>query len=654
MYITVATTLFVIGAYVYLHDRSKLVNQIFFLFTVSATLWASGFAFFVFTGDFYFNRVILVGGGSVVMAIYMFSYVFPNRETLSTKFVYSLVPAIAIFVLLIPERGIVTSATIQGSGELEVITGTLFPLYLLLLLYYLGRSFINFYKKYRKAYGKTRLQMRYFFFGLSFFFGFSFLFNVILPGIGISQLNPLGPAALVVLVFTTAYAIIRHQLMDIRVVIQLGLVYSVLLAIIVGTYLLFINLFGYALHITADIAILLAAGLTTILGIFTVPIIDQYLRKITDRFFFKDKYDFGEAIYELGNILDKNIYLEPIIKESSEKLRSILRAKDVDISLTPSTTSKPYINDLQTTLIEPIVHEESVRGYITVTEKRSGDPFSKEDRILVKTFSQQASVAIEKAQLFKEVEGYSEELEEKVKERTAQIKKLQEDQENMMVDISHGLQDPLTVAKMEVEKIRNKSDDIKEFIAFERSIEDISSFIYRLLHLTRLERGAVDVLELQEVNLSKLLEELVEYFDVLVELHDITILSFIEPNICVYGDEKSLEEMITNIVSNAIKYNIREIDDKKIYISLTENAGLATLTIEDTGIGIQKQDIPFIFNRFHRTKQNHPKKVKSTGLGLAITKQIVELHKGMISVKSDTDKGTIFTITIPCHMGRVR
>ena len=102
----------------------------------------------------------------------------------------------------------------------------------------------------------------------------------------------------------------------------------------------------------------------------------------------------------------------------------------------------------------------------------------------------------------------------------------------------------------------------------------------------------------------------------------------------VYGDPDGLEEVLTNLVTNAIKYSPT---DSSVTVSATT----------DTGFGIPEEDLAEIFNRFYRVKDKNTREIHGTGLGLAIVKSIVDAHQGSIRVESKLDHGTTFLVTLP-------
>ncbi len=212
---------------------------------------------------------------------------------------------------------------------------------------------------------------------------------------------------------------------------------------------------------------------------------------------------------------------------------------------------------------------------------------------------------------------------------------------NFMNDVSHSLQTPLTVIKGELDFLKMRSKPIKELAKFEKSVDEISRLIYNLLKLAKVEMQDQDAKK-ELLNLSVLIEDIIEYLDVLCKTNNIKIEKHIQPEIFVLGNKEALETLITNLTSNAIKY----IANKKVITITLKKTDYAELVIKDTGIGIEKENLKYIFNRFYRAGSVRSG-VSGTGLGLAISKKIAENHGGDISVESTPKKGTTFTVRFP-------
>lgn len=629
-------------------------------------------------------------------AKYFFVEIFPeNTVKISYRHRITLI-LVGILSVITFYDGALFSSFVVISGYSAIVTNGAFSNIFALIISYLliYPLFVLNHKRKFELNQTTRIQIGYLFagFGVSFIIGL--LTNEILPVyFNIYALNATGPIFSLVLIAFTLYIITRYRFLDIRIIIQRGIIYTTLLIITVGCYLLFVSLLGYLFQKTTSATILFSAGITMLFGIWGTPFIERYFRKHTDRFFFRDTYNFAEATRELVQIGNTNINLEKIVHESRSALARILKSEHVTFifvsdaanahhekmkSLSKlyaethhgvhqaalvfqhSTYSQPphkkqspmqenpEVRELgrvcQAELGFLVALENKLIGLLFVGKKQSGKPYQKMDLDLLENFSSQIAVAAEKALLYKQVAEYSLQLEERVSERTREIEKLRETEKQMMLDISHGLQTPLTILTGELEKLKRAAPDSSEFGSLEQSIDVASKFVYDLLRLARLER--IKETQRETFNLSHLMEELVEYIEIVAHQRSISINAKIMDGCMMLGDAKELQEAFTNIMSNAIKYTKSDPTHKAlIEISLTYNDSSASICITDNGEGIPEKDIPHLFERFYRSQHNQSK--KGTGLGLAITKSIIERHGGNITVTSMIGKGTSFFITLP-------
>lgn len=215
----------------------------------------------------------------------------------------------------------------------------------------------------------------------------------------------------------------------------------------------------------------------------------------------------------------------------------------------------------------------------------------------------------------------------------------------MMLDIAHKLQNPLTIIKSEIQLLLKGVPQKTELLFFEKTIDDVSAFIYDLLRLAKIEM-APHFLHREPQNLSNELLGLVEYFDIVAKQRNIKLQHSIESDIILNYHKESLIELVTNLVSNAVKYigKAETNQTKTISISLVKQADSVILSVSDNGIGIPAKDLPHIFERFYRTNSQEHTAIGGTGLGLAICKKIVEIHNGTIEVASENLNGSTFTV----------
>lgn len=229
------------------------------------------------------------------------------------------------------------------------------------------------------------------------------------------------------------------------------------------------------------------------------------------------------------------------------------------------------------------------------------------------------------------------------------IKKLSEMKSELIINVSHELKTPLTSLKGSIETLKEKATKYQmPFIKImERNINRMIKIVEDLLLSALLEHQVQvdEQLEIRQINLTSLLRELRGLFkDKLKEKKLKLKINIAREARIIYGDLFLIEEMFMNLIDNAIKYNV---ENGQIVVEITQENNTITIVVEDTGIGIPKEHLLRIFERFYVVDKARSRTLGGTGLGLAIVKQIVLRHQGEISVTSEVGKGTRFVIKLP-------
>lgn len=226
------------------------------------------------------------------------------------------------------------------------------------------------------------------------------------------------------------------------------------------------------------------------------------------------------------------------------------------------------------------------------------------------------------------------------------IEEAHEAQSRFTSDASHELRTPLATMQTEIEVIlRDKNtskQELKELLISNlEEVEKLKALSEALLRLAQLDNGA---LAMQTLSLEEVIEKAKQRLASEARKKRITIVANLKP-ILITGNETTLIELLTILLSNALKYSY---ENGIVEISLQRKNTLAVLKIKDHGSGIAKKDLPYIFDRFYRGDVSRTKNTTyGYGLGLALADQIVDLHNGDIVARSSKKTGTIFTISLP-------
>ena len=209
-------------------------------------------------------------------------------------------------------------------------------------------------------------------------------------------------------------------------------------------------------------------------------------------------------------------------------------------------------------------------------------------------------------------------------------------------DISHQLKTPLTSISVMLDNITDNPDmDSKtrnEFIKdIRREIINVNFLVNSLLKLSKLDANSVHFIN-KDVSIDEIITEAIKNVSVLCDLKNVNIFVNGDKKININCDLKWQVEAITNILKNCVEHSN---DNSKIEIFYEENNVYSKIEIKDYGVGIDKEDLPHIFERFYKGKNSSN---ESVGIGLALAKSIIESNNGYIDVESEVGKGSLFTI----------
>lgn len=250
--------------------------------------------------------------------------------------------------------------------------------------------------------------------------------------------------------------------------------------------------------------------------------------------------------------------------------------------------------------------------------------------------------------------------EEIIEEKTAELTKANKELSKLdtlktefYTNITHELRTPLTLIKSQVEAVENchfgrtikHTSDV--FASIKRNAIVLNRLIDNLLDFSKIESGKTSAL-FEKTKVAEFLSFIISNFESAAEYKNITH-EFINKtqNLFAYFDQGLIEKVVNNLLSNAIKFTS---SGGHIALCLDENKDDVLISVEDTGIGISEKNQKIIFERFRQVDATSTRQYEGTGIGLSLVKEIVKLHKGEITVDSEPDIGSKFTIRIPKNL----
>jgi signal transduction histidine kinase len=286
----------------------------------------------------------------------------------------------------------------------------------------------------------------------------------------------------------------------------------------------------------------------------------------------------------------------------------------------------------------PMLRDGLPIGTITVAAERT-EPFPDKQVALLKTFADQAVIAVENVRLFTEIQ-----------EKTQQLEIANRHKSEFLANMSHELRTPLNAVigfsevlleRMFGEVNEKQEEYLQDILS---SGKHLLSLINDILDLSKIEAGRME-LEALPFDLPAAFDNALTLIRERASRNSIGLGVHVDPRIGeVVADERKVKQVLLNLLSNAVKFTP---EGGTITMSAVLNGGMVEISVADTGIGIAPEDQATVFEEFRQVGTDYARKREGTGLGLALARRLVELHGGTLTLQSEIGKGSTFTFTIP-------
>jgi len=516
---------------------------------------------------------------------------------------------------------------------------------------------------------------------------------------------PLGNFLVILYVFIFTYAIVRYQLMSVKLILRSYLVYFFTSAsIVIPAFIWQFIFYRYWPRYT-----MISYLIIFILALSISSKIKKYYFKLSNKYFFSSLYDVREVISNLNNSLRSSLEIDRILKAVAEILSRAFHSEKIGvinyssgknlwsvlynsgfqfedpkkISLSyevlagflsdgnrPVVVSKikegplqqfsavvDFLEKLDVVVVVPITIKGKLTSLLLFGPKESGDSYNREDLKVLEAVGTEIAISMENALLYQRTKKFNIELKDKVNKAT---KKLQEQNEelqkvnrikNEFISVtSHQLKTPLATTKLNLEifglkfqkQIPAEANTMVENLT--NTNNQLIKLVEELLDIARIEDSRLKI-DIEPLDIVAMVKQMVSEFKPLADKRSIKVVEDYEVIPPLNFDRNILSKGIANFVSNGIKYNREK---KNLWVSVKSNAEGVLIAVKDEGIGVPEAEKPKIFQKFYQaTNAAAASFESSTGLGLYITRTSIETLGGKVWFEAEENKGSTFFIQLP-------
>jgi signal transduction histidine kinase len=684
-----------LGLFVLVRNTQSRIGQSFFAMSILISAWAA--TNYLTDNVHNLNQNVLFNKLAYLFALLAiamaagFSHYFVNpKRRYSINSMIAVCGGVGLLSLLSISH-YVAGTVARVDGQLTFSGGPLTSIYTLVIAVFLGIIIWDLYKLIRRGdlVQKNQAKIIITGFGVSIVIGM--LTNAIIPALSSDNFETAkyGPPILsLIVVASISYAIIKHQLFDIRPVVARSFAYVMTLTSVAAIYSVVV--FGIAHNFfatTADLGQQVFYIVFTIIAALAFQPLSKQFNKISNRIFLHDYYEPQEVLDRLSNLLVGSVEVKQIEKESASVLKKALHPAFLRFLLSSSKdeidqhlldgfkkvrSEMLIFDDLSDSVHSGIYefmrsnniaaavrlrtrHEEL--GFMLMGFKDSGSPYSAGDKKLLAIAADEIAISLQSAVRFEEIRHFNITLQEKVDAATKQLrnanqrlKELDQTKDEFISMASHQLRTPLTTIKGYLSMVLDGdvgpvTKDERKIIqqAFDSS-ERMVFLIGDLLNISRLQSGKF-VIENKPTDLAKMVDDQVDQLKETAANHHLT-LDFKKPDKfpALNLDETKIQQVVMNFMDNAIFYTPA---GGSIIVALEATDHEIRYTVTDTGLGVPKSEQHHLFAKFYRAGNARKMRPDGTGLGLFMAKKVIAAQGGAIIFKSVEGKGSTFGFSFP-------
>lgn len=704
-----------LGLFVLVRDPKSLVTRSFFSITIFISAWAVCNYLTENANSLnlntFFNRLAYPAGFLAITSTVLFTKNFTSQSVKSGHR-HLLLIFFSLCFSIFSATNFVTGYVAKDNGELIFTAGSLIGVYIAAIVLMVSIIIRDFYHAIRYGTQTQKSQAWIIMVSLVFSISIGTVLNAVIPAI-FENFNSakFGPSILsLFLVSTISYAIVKHKVFDIKLVVARSFAYVLSLATMASLFI-FATVAATSVFF-ADISDATARLLYTVLAVglaVIFPSLRKFFDKTTNHLFYRDAYDAQAFLDDLNKVLVSTYELKPLldksakiiednikpafcyfsVRESDGRFKKLIGVTDRrhinhDEILLTVREAAPHMRD--TVIVTDLLSGKEAKaydqlkakdvsvvaklnpsrlnrgasvGYLILGLKKSGNLYSSNDVRAIDIVANELAIAIQNALRFEEIEHFNLTLQAKVDEATKKLRRaneklreLDETKDDFISMASHQLRTPLTSVKgyisMVLEGDGGKITHMQREMLGQAffSSQRMVYLIADLLNVSRLKTGKF-IIEPTPVNLADVVEQELGQLEETAASRSLKLTYDKPKNFpAIMLDETKTRQVIMNFVDNAIYYTPA---NGNIDVQLSDNNTTVELRVVDDGMGVPKSEQPHLFTKFYRAGNARKARPDGTGLGLFMAKKVIVAQGGSLIFESQEGKGSTFGFTFSKH-----
>lgn len=695
-----------LGFYVLFLNMKNEINRLFCALSLCFAFWMYASLRLAYSSSIssaiYWGKLAFIGPALIPPVFYYFTYVFPRK--IKRISLYQMVPMFAlplIIMAFLPTDLLIKSASMTEAHFYPVF-GALYNLFLAYFLIYIGYGLADMIIKNNSSVGVEKMQAKYLLTGVILSVIFASITNLALPWFGEHRLMEYGPLFTIIFIGAAAYSISVSRLVSIEFMLQKGLIYLAISTILTLFYVLAGFVSGQSLTILFEYKAMIAVIFFSLFASLIYRPVYRFIQEFSDRLFYGGRYDYQKTLLNVSQGITLVMKLSELIGLIVSTFLDTIKVKEISVLLFDENkgrfksvpceiktagkykriefdagghiaswlsvnkdilvrdeieseidkhsfvwSEKGMLSEIQNLRDEleklgmavwiPVISKGKLIAIICLGYRQSGDMYTDEDVGLLKILANQVAVAIENSVMYSTISKQYEEL-KLTKDKLSEADKLAS-LGTMAAGMAHEIKNPLSSMKVFSQLLNERYEDAefrKKFVEIiPKEINRIDRIVEGLLSFAKSPE-----LQLSQVGISEVLDEVLVDIKEDIERDGLNIEKKYGTSAAVNADREQLMRVFSNIILNSVQA-MQAGGKLGIEVNADKDSKAVTVKISDTGHGISKEHLGHLFDPFFTTKHY------GTGLGLTISRSIIDKHKGTIDIQSEPGKGTTVTVTLP-------